>query len=231
MLSLKLLKISLKEIFSLRLIKLMIIPFLIYYFADNFGENAFIKELDFSGESFGSFFNNQNLALIVKFYLLHNFVEYGFIGAMVSGLKAIKESSKVNPIVFFDPRKVFRLFKVAFLNGLMISLGLLCLVIPGIMVDKRNQYCVLLAAEDKSLKPFEAIQKSKKISLNKGWYVYISILLLVMSDQLFSEIIMKPLFSTNFLFYPIHLLSKWILFACPITLLFISKEKFQSKDN
>ena len=111
----------------------------------------------------------------------------------------------------------------------MISLGLLCLVIPGIMVNKRNQYCVLLAAEDKSLKPFEAIQKSKKISLNKGWYVYISILLLVMSDQLFSEIIMKPLFSTNFLIYPIHLLSKWILFACPITLLFISKEKFQSK--
>ena len=47
MLSLKLLKISLKETFSLRLIKLMIIPFLIYYFADNFGENAFIRKLDF----------------------------------------------------------------------------------------------------------------------------------------------------------------------------------------
>ena len=116
-------------------------------------------------------------------------MEYCFIGAMVSGLKAIKESSKVNPIVFFDPRKVFRLFKVAFLNGLMISLGLLCLVIPGIMVNKRNQYCVLLAAEDKSLKPFEAIQKSKKISLNKGWYVYISILLLVMSINYFQKLL------------------------------------------
>ena len=76
----------------LKLIRLLIIPFIVYVFIDLilFKLN---KQLYFSGPG-STFLNNQNIAIFSRWFIFGNYVFYGFLGIFINGLNAVNKSEK-----------------------------------------------------------------------------------------------------------------------------------------
>ena len=89
-----LVKETYRQIFNLKLIRLLIIPLIVYVFIDLilFKSN---KQLDLSG-SWSTLFNDQNIALISRWFIVGNYIFYGFFGTFINGLNAVNKSEKFN---------------------------------------------------------------------------------------------------------------------------------------
>ena len=223
-----LVKETYRQIFNLKLIRLLIIPLIVYVFIDLilFKSN---KQLDLSG-SWSTLFNDQNIALISRWFIVGNYIFYGFFGTFINGLNAVNKSEKFNFFQNFDPRKVFRLFKVATVSVFFSSLGFLLFLFPGIILTKRYLYSLIVALENKSLNVFESLKESKELSMNKGWNILLTLSVMIFGHLLLLREIMVPLLSTNGFFNILLLLIyKWVIITFPITFLYLSKEKFQAK--
>ena len=228
MFSFSLVKATYKQIFNLKLIRLLIIPFIVYVFIDLilFKSN---KQLDFSG-SWSTLFNDQNIALISRWFFVGNYIFYGFFGTLINGLNAVNKSEKFNFFQNFDPRKVFRLFKTSMISIFLTSAGFVFFIVPGIILTKRYLYTLLIALENKSLNVFESLKESKELSMNKGWNILLTLSVMIFGHLLLLREFMVPLLSTNgFLNIFLVLIYKWIVVTFPITFLYVSKEKFQLK--
>ena len=224
-----LVKETYRQIFNLKLLKLLILPFIIYFYIDLLLDKS-ISEFDFSGDSWSTLFNNQNIAIGSRWFIFACYFYYGFYGTFINGLNAVNKSNNFNLIKNFDPRKVFRLFKVAIVSAFFSSIGFLLFLIPGIVLTKRYLYALIVALENKSLNVIESLNESKKLSMNKGWSVFLTLGVMILGHLLLLRQLMVPLLTTNgFLNIILLLIYKWVIITFPITFLYVSKEKFQAK--
>lgn len=224
-----LVKETYRQIFNLKLLKILILPFVVYFFIDLILDKS-MNNFDFSGDSWSTFFNNQNIAIGSRWFILASYFYYGFYGTFINGLNAVNKSNNFNLIQSFDPRKVFRLFKVATISVFFSSLGFLLFLFPGIVLTKRYLYSLIVALENKSLNVIESLNESKKLSMNKGWSVLLTLGVMILGHFLVLGQLMVPLLTTNgFLNILLLLIYKWVIITFPITFLYVSKEKFQAK--
>ena len=79
-------------------------------------------------------------------------------------------------------QKLLRIFIASILPIIFVLLGLVCFLIPGVILAKRYMY-VQVIAEEESIGPLNAMKKSKLISKNQTWEIfsYIFCCLLVMA--------------------------------------------------
>ena len=224
-----LVKETYKQIFNLKLLKLLILPFIFYFYIDLLLDKS-ISKFDFSGDSWSTLFNDQNIAIGSRWFIFACYFYYGFYGTFINGLNAVNKSNKFNLIKNFDPRKVFRLFKVATVSVFFSSIGFLLFLVPGIVLTKRYLYALIVALENKSLSVFESLKESKKISMNKGWIVLLTLGLMILVHFFLLGRLMVPNLTPNgFLNILLFVICRWIIITFPITFLYVSKEKLQSQ--
>ena len=68
-------------------------------------------------------------------------------------------------------QKLFRIFLASILPIIFTLLGLVCLIIPGIILAKRYMY-VQVISEEEPIGPLNAMKKSKLISKNQNWAIF-----------------------------------------------------------
>ena len=74
-------------------------------------------------------------------------------------------------------KKLLRILIASILPIIFVLLGLVCLIIPGLLLAKRYMY-VLVISEEEPIGPLNAMKKSKLISNNQTWDIFIYIFLL-----------------------------------------------------
>ena len=68
-------------------------------------------------------------------------------------------------------QKLLRIFIASILPIIFVLLGLVCFLIPGLILAKRYMY-VQVIAEEESIGPLNAMKKSKLISKNQTWGIF-----------------------------------------------------------
>ena len=68
-------------------------------------------------------------------------------------------------------QKLLRIFIASILPIIFTLLGLVCLIIPGLILAKRYMY-VQVISEEESIGPLNAMKKSKLISKNQTWEIF-----------------------------------------------------------
>ena len=85
------------------------------------------------------------------------------------------------------------MFLGSFVSYIFISLGFICLIIPGIFLMKRYMY-VLNIAEEEMLGPLNSMRKSKELSKKNGWS---TVLALILTGIPFYILYLPIMFLTN----------------------------------
>ena len=79
--------------------------------------------------------------------------------------------------------KAFKVFCTGIVTGLLILLGFICFIIPGVVLLKRYLYALIISVRD-DLGPLESMKKSRKISELNGWLTLRAIFYLVISSSI-----------------------------------------------
>ena len=137
-----LVKATYNQIFNLKLLKLLILPFIVYFYIDFILDKSIS---DLTGDSWSTLFSDQNIAIGSRWFIFACYFYYAFYGTFINCLNAVNKSNTFNLIRNFDPRKVFRLFRVATVSVFFISIGLLLFFVPGIILIKRYQYALIVS--------------------------------------------------------------------------------------
>ena len=101
-----------------------------------------------------------------------------FTVLLIESLFAYDENSffsLTNPKLIL--KKALQVFATGIVAGLFIFLGLICFVVPGIILMKRYLYALVLTVREE-LGPIEAMKQSRKLSESNGWLTIRSILYL-----------------------------------------------------
>ena len=166
MLTIELLRSTLKQSTNPKLIKLIFWPLTLYWGAQNFvinNSSNIQKSLSITKDTFPYY------CLLLLAAILIGFIYYSVFRTVIKALNSIKNSTK-----FKAPRirivRSYKLFLVDLLATFYQFLGFLCFLLPGFVLLKRYQYALLIA-EEESLSPVQSLKKSKELSMNNGWQV------------------------------------------------------------
>ena len=100
---------------------------------------------------------------------------------IIEALKKIYNNEKYSrprfPKIKETLKKLLRILIASILPIIFVLLGLVCLIIPGLLLAKRYMY-VLVISEEEPIGPLNAMKKSKLISKNQTWDIFIYIFLL-----------------------------------------------------
>lgn len=108
-------------------------------------------------------------------------------------------------VFFFSPQELWRQFFAICLNILMVALGVICLIVPGLYLWIKFDYYDLVLADNLDIGAIEALKTSSEIKTDRFWQVVRFILLSGILIGLLSTII-AVLVKINIVFcllYPI----------------------------
>ena len=107
--------------------------------------------------------------------LISTFIEGIIFLLIIEALKKIYNNEKYLKPRFSNIKitlqKLLRIFIVSILPIIFVLLGLVCLIIPGLLLAKRYMY-VLVISEEEPTGPLNAMKKSKLISKNQTWEIF-----------------------------------------------------------
>ena len=94
---------------------------------------------------------------------------------IIEALKKIYNNEKYSrprfPKIKITLQKLLRIFIASILPIIFILLGLVCFLIPGLILAKRYMY-VQVISEEEPIGPLNAMKKSKLISKNQTWGIF-----------------------------------------------------------
>ena len=136
--------------------------------------------------------------------LISTFIEGIIFLLIIEALKKIYNNEKYSrprfPKIKETLKKLLRILIASILPIIFVLLGLVCLIIPGLLLAKRYMY-VLVISEEEPIGPLNAMKKSKLISKNQTWDIFIYIFLLSVGYAIIGFLIwsifvalMSPLF-------------------------------------
>lgn len=109
---------------------------------------------------------------------------------LIIGLRSnILHSKFIFPKLGLLFKKAWTIFIASILSLILIMLGTLCFIIPGIFIAKRHIY-IRFIVENETIGPLEAMRKSSVLSKQNGWAIiiegiYCSILWLILAIPIF----------------------------------------------
>lgn len=106
-------------------------------------------------------------ALTIVQYLVNIIIGMGLIRISLEFIGKLKP--KIRDLFYYKPIVSYILASI--INGIIVVLGLILLIIPGIILAIRLQYTTYLIV-DKNLGPLEAIKKSWKITRGNTWNLF-----------------------------------------------------------
>ena len=130
-----------------------------------------------------------------------------FFPILMTALRSYEDKSSFSvPTIGVILKKSWKVFVVNFIVSILIGLGSMLFIIPGIILWKRYIY-VGLICEKELVGPLESMRKSKELAMKNGWkifsrefYLLIAILFIAFISGLLSN-------SIGILFY---LASSWL---------------------
>ena len=133
---------------------------------------------------------------------------------IIEALKKIYNNEKYSrprfPKIKETLKKLLRILIASILPIIFVLLGLVCLIIPGLLLAKRYMY-VLVISEEEPIGPLNAMKKSKLISKNQTWDIFIYIFLLSVGYAIIGFLIwsifvalMSPLFIESAFINPFY---------------------------
>ena len=107
--------------------------------------------------------------------LISTFIEGIIFLLIIEALKKIYNNEKYLkprfPNIKITLQKLLRILIASILPIIFVLLGLVCLIIPGLLLAKRYMY-VLVISEEEPIGPLNAMKKSKLISKNQTWGIF-----------------------------------------------------------
>jgi hypothetical protein len=107
------------------------------------------------------------LVLSIIQYLVNIVIGMGLIRISLEFVDKIKP--KIRDIVYYKP--IVRYVLASIITGIVVILGLVLLIIPGVILAIRLQYTTYLIV-DKNLGPIEAIKKSWSVTHGNTWNLF-----------------------------------------------------------
>ena len=107
--------------------------------------------------------------------LLGTLVGYIFVVLLFSALDSIEKKNNFNfPKIKDLTTKTLKVIMVSIISYILIFIGLILFIIPGIFLTKRYIYVLNIAVED-GLGIFESMKRSKELSKKNGWSTFLSL--------------------------------------------------------
>ena len=131
------------------------------------------------------------LVLSIIQYLVNIVIGMGLIRISLEFID--KAKPKIRDIVYYKP--VVRYVLASIITGIVVILGLVLLIIPGVILAIRLQYTTYLIV-DKNLGPIEAIKKSWSVTRRNTWNLFFFGILLVLINILGVVCLLVGLFIT-----------------------------------
>jgi hypothetical protein len=131
------------------------------------------------------------LALSIIQYLVNIVIGMGLIRISLEFID--KAKPKIRDIVYYKP--IVRYVLASIITGIVVILGLVLLIIPGVILAIRLQYTTYLIV-DKNLGPIEAIKKSWSVTRRNTWNLFFFGILLVLINILGVVCLLVGLFIT-----------------------------------
>ena len=119
--------------------------------------------------------------------------------------------------------KTWVVFRNAIISDLLIVIGIVLLIFPGIILAKRFQY-VDVISEDLLLGPIKSLKLSSQISKKRGWKIFISNLLISISITFpiyFLLLVNKSFFDLANAFYLM-----WVIYSVDVFIIMPNYKKY-----
>jgi len=132
-------------------------------------------------------------------YLVFTIIQYVVNTIVAMGLIRIslefvdKAKPKIRDVFYYKP--IVKYILVSLANGIIVLVGLILLIIPGIILAIRLQYATYLIV-DKNLDPIEALKTSWKITRGHTWNLFFFGLLIGLVNILGALCLLVGLFVT-----------------------------------
>ena len=95
-----------------------------------------------------------------------------FFPILMTALRSYEDKSSFSvPTIGVILKKSWKVFVVNFIVAILIGLGSILFIIPGIILCKRYIY-VGLICEKELIGPLESMRKSKELAMKNGWKVF-----------------------------------------------------------
>ncbi len=153
--------------------------------------------------------------------LLGTLVGYIFVVLLFSALDSIEKTNNFNfPKIKDLSTKTLKLILVSVISYILIFIGLILFIIPGIFLSKRYIYVFNIVVEER-LGIFESMKRSKELSKKNGWSTFLSLIFIFIPFFVISTPItfaVNPIFSPYATFFP-YFLSNIIIgyaFSIPV---------------
>ena len=118
--------------------------------------------------------------------------------------------------------KTWVVFRNAIISDLLIVIGIVLLIFPGIILAKRFQY-VDVISEDLLLGPIKSLKLSSQISKKRGWQIFISNLFISISITFpiyFLLLVNKSFFDLANIFYLM-----WVIYSVDVFIIMPNYKK------
>ena len=140
--------------------------------------------------------------------LLGTLVGYIFVVLIISALDSIEKTNNFNfPKIKDLSAKTLKVIMVSIITTILISVGLILFIIPGLFLSKRYIYALNVAVEER-LGIFESMRRSKELSKKNGWSTFLSLIIIFIPIFAISTPItfaVNPIFSPQATFIPYFL--------------------------
>ena len=127
---------------------------------------------------------------------------------LFSALDSIEKTNNFNfPKIKDLSTKTLKLIMVSIITNILIFIGLILFIIPGIFLSKRYIYVFNVVVEER-LGIFESMKRSKELSKKNGWSTFISltfILIPILAISTPMTFAVNPIFSPYATFIPYFL--------------------------
>ncbi len=159
--SYQLAKRSLLKGVNLEFIKGIIIYFIVYFLVSNSIQNN-LKFIPFPSSNFFVIFLTAYAFICIPSYIYYSI--------LIIAIRSSEEKSKiVLPDLSKILQKAWRLFLSCNIVFVFVLLGLICFIVPGLILLKRYIYVPIITEKEESLGLIDILRRSKALSEINGW--------------------------------------------------------------
>ena len=102
--------------------------------------------------------------------LITGIVTFVFYTILLTAIRSSEEESKIIiPRINILSRKVFKVYVSGILSFLLIPLGSLAFIVPGVILFKRYIYVSIIAEKEEKMGLIDILRRSREISEVNGW--------------------------------------------------------------
>ena len=102
--------------------------------------------------------------------LITGIVTFVFYTILLTAIRSSEEESKIRiPRMNILSRKIFKVYLSALFSSLLIGLGSLAFIVPGVILFKRYIYVSIIAEKEDKMGLIDILRRSREVSDVNGW--------------------------------------------------------------